>query len=206
MKRLIPVLLCLVATFAVSRPAFPHAASTSYLILDLPQDNRPVTVRWDLSLHDIVWVVFIDADYDGEVTWQEILDAKPALTSALSGQLSMQRGGATCRLQVRDLALATRIEQNFLSVMMQAECPVSGLVTVGGPLFMSGDASQRVLLSAVRGKDRLNSVLSAIEPRWIEPAKVSERMKAPFEMVSVWSTIVSPSLSTWTTVWVPLIW
>ena len=68
MKRLLPALLLyLAATFGASSPAFAHAASTSYLILDLPAAAGPVAVRWDLSLHDIVWVVFIDADYDGNV-------------------------------------------------------------------------------------------------------------------------------------------
>ncbi len=173
MKRLLPaLLLCLVANFGASSPAFSHAASTSFLILDLPKGG-PVTVRWDLSLHDIVWVVFIDADYDGNVTWQEIQDAKPALTSALLAQLSVVRGGAPCELHVRDFALATRNEQNFLSVEMQAECRASGLVGIGGSLFMSGDASQRVLLSAVRGKVQLTGVLSAAEPSWIEPAQAS---------------------------------
>ena len=173
MKRLlIAMLLCLVANFGVSSPAFSHAASTSFLILELPKSG-PVPVRWDLSLHDIVWVVFIDADYDGNVTWQEIQDAKPALTSALLAQLSVQRGGAPCELHVQDFALATRSEQNFLSVAMQAECREPGLVSIGGSLFMSGDASQRVLLSAVRGQVQLTGVLSAAEPLWIEPAQPS---------------------------------
>jgi hypothetical protein len=173
-KRLIPaLLLCLVATFVVSPPAFSHAASTSFMILDLPPDDRPVAVRWDLSVQDIVWVVFIDADYDGNVTWQEIQDAKPALTSAVLAQLSVQRGGAACELRVRDFALAVRSEQNFLSVAMQAECRAPGRVTIDGSLFMSGDASQRVLLSAVRAKDQFTAALSAAEPSWTEPAKAS---------------------------------
>jgi hypothetical protein len=173
-KRLLPALIMsLAATFGASTPAFSHAASTSFLILDLPASNGPVAVRWDLSLHDIVWAVFIDADYDGNVTWQEIQDAKPALTSALLGQLSLQRGGAPCELRVRDFALAKRTEQNFLSAVMQAECPRSGLTTVAGSLFMSGDASQRVLLRAVRGTAELTGVLSAAEPSWTEPAQAS---------------------------------
>src|SRR6478735_7536255 len=155
------MLLCLVANFGVSSPAFSHAASTSFLILELPKSG-PVPVRWDLSLHDIVWVVFIDADYDGNITWQEIQDAKPALTRALLAELSVQRGGASCDLHIGDFALA-----------MKAECRESGLVSIGGSLFMSGDASQRVLLSAVRGKVQLTGVLSADEPLWIEPAQPS---------------------------------
>jgi hypothetical protein len=172
-KRIPALLLYLVATFGVTSPAFSHAVSTSFIFVDLPAADGPVSVRWDLSLHDIVWVVFIDADYDGNVTWQEIQHARPALTSALLGQLSLQRGGTPCDLRIRDFALAKRTEQNFLSVAMQADCPASGRTSVGGLLFMSGDASQRVLLSAVRGKVQLTGVLSAAQPSWTEPAQAS---------------------------------
>jgi hypothetical protein len=29
-----------------------------------------------MALHDIVWNVLIDQDYDGIVTWQEVLDSR----------------------------------------------------------------------------------------------------------------------------------
>jgi hypothetical protein len=176
-KRLLPtILLCFLGVLGLS-PASAHSTSTSFLILDLPAGrsakDAPVGVRWDLSIHDIVWMVFIDADYDGDVTWQELQDARPALTAAILGQLSVRRGGVACPLGVRDYALAERAEQNYLSVALRAECPNSGMVEVGGSLFMSGDASQRVLLSAARGAVTLTGVLSAATPSWSEPAEVS---------------------------------
>lgn len=192
MKKVFPaLLLCLAANFGSSLPAFSHAASTSFLVLDLPARDGPVTVRWDLSLHDIVWVVFVDADYDGNVTWKEIQDAKPALSSALLAQLSAQRGGAPCVLRIQDFALAVRSEQNFLSVVMQGECPESGLVSIGGSLFMSGDASQRVLLSAVRGKSQLTGVLSAADPWWTEPEQASAwRSFVRFIGEGIWHVLI----------------
>ena len=80
----------------------------------------PVAVRWDLSMQDIVWTVFIDADYDGNVTWQEVQNAKAALGAAVLAQISVQRGGAPCALSVKDFALASRGEENFLSVALHA--------------------------------------------------------------------------------------
>jgi len=156
-------------------PAFAHSTSTSFLMVDLSGTSvdAPVDVRWDLSIHDIVWMVFVDANYDGEVTWKELDEARPALTSAILGQISVQRGGAPCSLAVRDYALAVRAEQNFLSVALRAACPKPGLLGVGGALFMSGDASQRVLLSAKRGAQQFAGVMSASEPAWAEPAQAS---------------------------------
>ena len=192
MKRLFAtLLLCLFGTLGASTSAFAHAASTSFVILQLPQGDGPVAVRWDLSLHDIVWVVFVDADYDGNVTWQEVQDARPALANAVLTQMSVQRGGAPCVLRVQDFALATRNEQNFLSVALQADCPNAGLTSVGGTLFMSGDASQRVLLSAMRGEEQLTGVLSAGENSWVEPAQASAwRSFARFIGEGVWHVLI----------------
>jgi hypothetical protein len=170
------MLLCLFGVIGVS-PARAHSTSTSFLILELPADEAavesPVAVRWDLSVHDIVWMVFIDADFDGEVTWKELQDARPALTAAILGQLSLQRGGSPCSTRMRDYALTERAGQNFLSVSLQAACARRGRVEVGGSLFMSGDASQRVLLSATRGAETFTGVLSGSAPAWAEPIRVS---------------------------------
>ncbi len=167
------LLLCLVGTLATAPPAFTHAGGTSFIILEIPQDAGRVTLRWDLSLHDLIWVVFVDADFDGNVSWQEVQDARPALSNALLTQLTMERGGASCALGVQDFALAPRGEQKFLSVALQADCNTAGRVTLGGALFMSGDASQRVLLSATRGKEQFTGILKPGEQSWSEPAGAS---------------------------------
>jgi hypothetical protein len=174
MKRVATALLLLtLGVLAHAPPAFAHATSTSFLILELPDGGEPVRLRWDLSLQDIVWVVFIDADYDGKVTWKELQDARPALTTAVLAQISVQRGGTPCAMRIGDFALAERAEQNFLSVALTAACPRAGLLTVGGSLFMIGDASQRVLLSATHGHEKLAGVMSAADPTWTQPAHAS---------------------------------
>ena len=173
MKRILFAALLCTGLLASVRPAAAHSTSTSFLLLEVPKAEGPVGVRWDLSLHDIVWSVFIDRDFDGVVTWQEVMTAQSTIDAAVLGQLAVQRGGIACTLRVKDLALAKRVEQNFLSVAMNADCPRSGLLGVSGGLFLSGDASQRVLLSATRGTEKLAGVLGPDAPQWSEPAKVS---------------------------------
>jgi hypothetical protein len=177
--------------FSSPQFAFAHATSTTYLLLQLPQGDGPVAVRWDLPVQDLAWSVFIDADYDGNVTWQEVQNAKAAISSAMLAQISVQRGSAPCALSVRDFALASRNEMNFVSVALAADCPQRGLTTVGGLLFMSGDASQRVLLSAVRGKEQLTGVISAADPTWSEPVEASAwRSFARFIGEGVWHVLI----------------
>jgi hypothetical protein len=173
MKHLAIGLALLLVVSCVPRTASAHAVSTSFLSVDVPRDDAPVAVRWDLALQDLVWTVFIDTDVDGVATWGEIQAAQPAIASAVIAQLSVDRGAAACRLAVRDLALAQRLEQNFLSIAMEARCPRRGALHVGGPLFMSGDASQRVLLTAARGDAAFQGVITPDSGGWTEPEQVS---------------------------------
>jgi len=161
------------AAACVAAPASAHSTSTSFVALEIPRAGPTVAVRWDLSLHDIVWTVFIDRNFDGVVTWEEVRAAQPLIERAVLAEISVARGGAPCPLRVRDLALATRLEQNFLSVALLAECEKAGVVSMGGTMFMTGDASQRVLLSATRGGETFREALSPGAPRWTEPAHVS---------------------------------
>ncbi|HEV8443313.1 MAG TPA: HupE/UreJ family protein [Steroidobacteraceae bacterium] len=174
MKRpLLAALLCL-CLGAIHRPALAHATSTSYLIFEVPESTAPVEIRWDLSVQSIVWSVFIDQDYDGVVTWREIQDARAHyIEPAVLAEIAVKRGGADCPLRVRDLALADHGGQHYLSVALTAACPKNGLLAVGGSLFMSGDASQRVLLSATRGREQLAGVIGADSPVWNEPERAS---------------------------------
>jgi hypothetical protein len=171
-KLRIAIGLCLVGLLVLAPRAHAHALGTSYLAAEIRGDEAP-SLRWDLSVHDLIWTVFIDADFDGLATWQEIQDARSAITGAVLAQLEVSRGGTACALGVADLALARRDEQNYLSITMNVACPRTGPLSVGGPLFLTGDASQRVLLSISRGDTRIATTLSPSEPSWLEPAEVS---------------------------------
>jgi hypothetical protein len=185
------IALGLFGGLAVVPAAHAHAQSTSFLVVDLSAESSAVPVRWDLSVHDLIWSVFIDADYDGLATWREIQDARPAIGNAVLAQIAVSRGGEACALRVDDLALATRAEQNYLSLALTAQCPRTGLLAVSGPLFMTGDASQRVLLSARRGSETLAGVLSAAAPTWDEPAQASAWASfARFIGEGVWHVLI----------------
>jgi hypothetical protein len=176
---------------AAGTPAFAHSTSTSFVSVDLAPDSAVVPLRWDLSLQDLVWTVFIDHDFDGKVTWGEIQAATETIDRAVLHEIEVQRGGAACNVSVRDLALAERVEQHFLSVALDARCPKSGALSIGGPLFMSGDASQRVLVSAHRAGKLLAGVISAGSPPWTEPGESSAwRSFVRFAGEGVWHVAI----------------
>jgi len=172
--KLILMVLLALAALGNASPVLAHATSTSYLLIDAPRPDGPVELRWDLATQDIMWSIFIDQDFDGVVTWKEIVAARAHyIEPGVLAQIAVARGGTPCGLRIKDLALAERTGQNFLSIALLADCPRAGLLAVGGPLFLSGDASQRVLLSATRGKEKLAGVISPESPAWAEPVRVS---------------------------------
>ncbi len=189
MKRL----LILLAMYSLGAgPAFAHTTSTSYLLIDAPSADGPVEVRWDLSVHDIIWSVFIDQDFDGVVTWQEVLDSrKTSIDPSVLGQISMERGGVACKPQIADVALAERSSEHYLSVLLAMDCPKAGALTVAGPLFMTGDAGQRVLIAVTRGQEKLTGVISPGDPSWTEPERPSAWASfARFVGEGVWHVLI----------------
>jgi hypothetical protein len=85
----------------------------------------------------------------------------------------VKRGGVACQVEFRDLALAKRVEQNFLSINFSARCPQAGLLEVGGSLLMAGDTTQRVLVNLTRGSEDVTGVVGFTTPVWHEPAQIS---------------------------------
>ena len=107
MKKSWLVVCCLIAG-ACSAGAFAHSTSTSYLDVSAREDG-PVPLRWDLSVHDLAWSVFIDADYDGLATWREIQAARTSITRTTSanGAMSGTRSGRALGLPVKKAAAKT---------------------------------------------------------------------------------------------------
>jgi hypothetical protein len=174
----------------VGAPAFAHSTSTSFLDVGHAEGAEPVALRWDLSVHDLVWTVFIDRDFDGIVTWREVQESRSSIEHAVSSQIDVTRGGAPCALRLGDLALAERLGQAHLSVRMRALCPRAGRLSIGGALFMSGDASQRMLVSASAGGRTIAGVVNP-GTRWEEPERVSAwRPFARFVGEGVWHVLI----------------
>jgi len=189
-KRLLFAAIC-GAAFTVNHPALAHSTSTSYLLVDVPTPGGLVEVRWDLAFHDIAFNVFIDRDFDGKVTPQEIIDAGPDLSAAVLRQISLSRGDAACVVGLRDVAIAERAGQSYLSILLTGTCPKDGLLVVGGSLFMGSDAAQRVLLSVTRGEEKFAGVLSADAPQWREPARPSAWASfARFVHEGIWHVLI----------------
>src|SRR5690349_848287 len=80
--------LVLLLALAVPHATRAHTQSTSFIAIEMRGDE-PVALRWDLSVHDLIWSVFIDADFDGLASQEEIEAARAAIEKAVLAQITI---------------------------------------------------------------------------------------------------------------------
>ena len=72
-KRIAFALAFLALLVLLPREAWAHKPSDSYLVLSFA--GSKVDVRWDIALRDLDYVMGLDADGDGNLTWGEVARA-----------------------------------------------------------------------------------------------------------------------------------
>jgi hypothetical protein len=68
MKRFLLLLIALVLHTA----AWAHKPSDSYLTLRAAAGSNDIAVRWDIALRDLDYVLQLDRNGNGEISWGEV--------------------------------------------------------------------------------------------------------------------------------------
>ena len=85
MKRLLLVVIALLLQTA----AWAHKPSDSYLTLRATTGSSDVAVRWDIALRDIDYVLSLDRDGNGEITWGEVRLRSDDITRLATSRLRL---------------------------------------------------------------------------------------------------------------------
>ena len=64
--------LVLLAVLATHIGAMAHKPSDSYLTMRADGDKAEIAVRWDIALRDLDYVLGLDRDGNGDLTWGEV--------------------------------------------------------------------------------------------------------------------------------------
>src|SRR3974377_1404552 len=73
--------------------------SDSYLTLTTPEDGGTLRGQWDIALRDLEFVLALDADHDGAVTWGEVKAARDRIADYAFSRLSVEAIGRGDRLR-----------------------------------------------------------------------------------------------------------
>jgi hypothetical protein len=117
MKRL---LLFFALLFAL--PAFAHKPSDSYLTVQA-QDER-LQIRWDIALRDLDYVLQLDRDGNGELSWGEVRQRGDDITRYAIEHLGAAAGGKDCAITpAGPLMLDHHSDGTYAVLALAAACP-----------------------------------------------------------------------------------
>lgn len=116
MKRLFALLLLFAAGLAAA-----HKPSDSYLTLQATGND--VAIRWDLALRDLDYVLQLDRDGNGELTWGEVRQRGDDIARYATSHLALQSGGKACPLATaQPMALDKHSDGTYAVLSLSARC------------------------------------------------------------------------------------
>jgi hypothetical protein len=95
MKRL----LLLLAVLAAHAGTWAHKPSDSYLTMRADGDKSEIAVRWDIALRDLDYVLGLDRDGNGDLTWGEVRTRGDDIAKYAIDHLQITAGEKACELQ-----------------------------------------------------------------------------------------------------------
>ena len=188
---------------AVPCQALAHKPSDSYLTLSVSAGNtqgapsgQRINARWDIALRDLDYVLQLDRDGNGELTWGETRQREAEITRLATAHLSISFDKVPCPWSVAaPMALDKHSDGTYAVLSLTAECAAaakpgpasaaSGLSATYS-LFFEVDPSHRGLVqwlapapqggqqaaqALVFGTDSATQTLTLAAPSWWQTFK-----------------------------------
>jgi hypothetical protein len=164
------VLRSAIAAAAIARAVAvdAHSASDAYLTLDL--QPFPATVaagkivargQWDIALRDLNFVLKLDDDGDGNITWRELRVHQAAIAHYAYAFLELSSDGRACTVTPARQMVDTHADGAYAALFFDFECTGRAMqLSVAYRLFFAVDPSHRGILTLRSGSNTATSVLS----------------------------------------------
>ena len=149
-RALTPARWC-VAAFALflALPALAHKPSDSYLTLRASAGSSDIAVRWDIALRDLDYVLELDRDGNGALTWGEVRQRTDDITRHASTHLALSSGEQACTWQTAaPMQLDRHSDGTYAVLSLTARCPnLANGLKVRYSLLFDVDPSHRGLVN-----------------------------------------------------------
>lgn len=156
-------LLGAVACCALSvRTAAAHSASNAYLTLDVdPKAATVVRLQWDIALRDLDFVLKLDEDGNGDITWAELRGHQAAIGRYALQHLTILADGKGCPATLTKQLVGDHADGAYAVLFFEARCKdASKLLTLDYRLFFDVDPSHRAIVVAHIGAETATALMS----------------------------------------------
>jgi hypothetical protein len=133
---------------AAAMPAAAHKPSDSYLSVDTAAGPAaPLQGRWDIALRDLDYAIGLDANGDGQITWDELRFRHADIAAYALARLRIARGGQACRLSAGGQLVDSHTDGAYTVLPFTAACSGAGALEFDYRLFADLDPQHKGLVS-----------------------------------------------------------
>ena len=143
-----------------------HKPSDSYLTLKAAAGSGDVAARWDIALRDLDYVLQLDRDNNGELTWGEVRQREADIVRLATQNLQLSSGDQTCAWSSGAAMQLTRHSDGTYAVLtLVARCPkLEAGLKARYSLFFDVDPSHRGLVQWIApGGDAAQALIFGTE-------------------------------------------
>lgn len=177
MMRVLRTGLAGLALLLAATGALAHKPSDSYLTLRGTGGSNDIVVRWDVALRDLDYVLQLDRDNNGELTWGEVRQREAEITRLATSHLTLSAAGQACAWDTTaPLQLDQHSDGTYAVLSLAARCPgLDAGLRARYSLFFDVDPSHRGLVQWIAPGGTAAQALifgteSAEQPLALQPA------------------------------------
>lgn len=162
MKRIAAVALALYCAGSQA-----HSASDAYLTLDVASRGTATVIeaRWDIALRDLHFVLALDDDGDGNITWGEVKRHRAQIESYAYDRLGASSDRQPCAVEPVRQQVSSRADGAYAALFFRIVCNGSGKATLDYRLFFDVDPTHRGIVVARRGNATATALMSPANAR-----------------------------------------
>ncbi|MDB5860539.1 MAG: hypothetical protein JWQ76_4228 [Ramlibacter sp.] len=176
-RRVTPALVLLLLTL----PVHAHKPSDSYLTLR--GEDTGIAIRWDIALRDLDYVLQLDRDGNGELSWGEVRQRAADIEKLAASKLALSSQGEACPLRnAGPLMLEHHSDGTYAVLSLHADCPrLEQNLQVDYSMLFDVDPTHRGLVQWTPAGDA--------QPRALVFSTESARQQLPLKAASAWETL-----------------
>ena len=140
MKRL----LLFAAALLCAASAWAHKPSDSYLTLKAEESR--IAIRWDIALRDLDYVLQLDRDGNGELTWGEVRTRGDEIARHAIAHLQLATDKPCAITPAAPLRLDHHSDGTYAVLSLAAACAPAGKLTMAYSLLFDVDPTHRGLV------------------------------------------------------------
>ena len=115
--------LLLAITLVLSIPAWAHKPSDSYLTVRATGANANLSIRWDIALRDLDYVLQLNSAGNGELTWGEVRRRESDILKLAVARLAFTAAGTACPIVAAGpMMLDKHSDGTYAVLSLNAQC------------------------------------------------------------------------------------